>query len=117
MPNSTRKSNFIINVEKIIINLLTNDKKFYVDINRLNNLCTFIKEQLIEKKYLSNYESIVFDVNFNAIHRTVMCKDSLFQLVGERIYLKETISDEAIVRCESHELTLLVREFLDSEVA
>jgi len=78
----------IIDAETIIVNLLREDKKYYVDIDRIDQLCSYIKEQLVEGKYFSEYQTVVFDVNFNAIARTVQYRNNIFDLVGDRIYLK-----------------------------
>lgn len=82
------KESLVIDAETIIVNLLREDKKYYVDIDRINRLCNYIKDQLAKKEYINRYQTIVFDVNFNAIARTVLYRNNIFDLVGDRIYLK-----------------------------
>ena len=83
-----KKGSLVIDAETIIVNLLREDKKYYVDIDRIDQLCSYIKEQLLQEKYFDDYQTVVFDVNFNAIARTVQYRNSIFDLVGNRIYLK-----------------------------
>lgn len=82
-----------IDAETIIVNLLAEDKRDYVDFTRINSLCDFIRKQLVEGEYLNKYQSVVFDVNFDAIARTVRYRNTVFDLVGRRIYLKGRLED------------------------
>ena len=82
------KRSLVIDAETIIVNLLREDKKYYVDIDRIDRLCSYIKEQLIQGNYFDEYQTVVFDVNFDAIARTVQYRSNIFDLVGDRIYLK-----------------------------
>ena len=82
------KKSLVIDAETIIVNLLREDKKYYVDIDRIDQLCSYIKEQLIQGDYFNKYQTVVFDVNFDAIARTVQYRSNIFDLVGDRIYLK-----------------------------
>lgn len=84
----TMKKSLVIDAETIIVNLLREDKKYYVDIDRIDQLCSYIKEQLIQGNYFDEYQTVVFDVNFDAIARTVQYRSNIFDLVGDRIYLK-----------------------------
>lgn len=83
-----KKGSLVIDAETIIVNLLREDKRYYVDIDRINQLCSYIKEQLVQKNYFDEYQTVVFDVNFDAIARTVQYRSNIFDLVGDRIYLK-----------------------------
>ena len=82
-----KKGSLVIDAETVIVNLLREDKKYYVDIDRIDQLCCYIKEQLIQGKYFDEYQTVVFDVNFDAIARTVQYRNNVFDLVGDRIYL------------------------------
>ena len=82
------KESLVIDAETVIVNLLREDKKYYVDIDRIDQLCSYIKEQLIRGKYFDEYQTVVFDVNFDAIARTVQYRNNIFDLIGDRIYLK-----------------------------
>lgn len=82
------KKSLVIDAETIIVNLLREDKKYYVDIDRIDQLCSYIKEQLIQDDYFDEYQTVVFDVNFDAIARTVQYRSNIFDLVDGRIYLK-----------------------------
>ena len=82
------KKSLVIDAETVIVNLLREDKKYYVDIDRIDQLCDYIKEQLVQGDYFDEYQTVVFDVNFDAIARTVQYRSNIFDLVGDRIYLK-----------------------------
>ena len=82
------KSSLVIDAETIIVDLLREDKKYYVDIDRIDQLCRYIKEQLIQGDHFDDYQTVVFDVNFDAIARTVQYRSNIFDLVDGRIYLK-----------------------------
>lgn len=82
------KRSLVIDAETIIVNLLREDKRYYVDIDRIDRLCSYIKEQLVQGEYFDEYQTVVFDVNFDAIARTVQYRSNIFDLVGDRIYLK-----------------------------
>ena len=43
-----KKGSLVIDAETVIVNLLREDKKYYVDIDRIDQLCCYIKEQLIQ---------------------------------------------------------------------
>ena len=74
----------------IIVNLLNEDKGTYLSIGRLYKLLDFIYDELKEKSILNEYQ-ICFDINFDAIERTVMYNNNIFMLDidGECIYLRE----------------------------
>lgn len=74
----------------IILNLLNEDKKTYLSIERLNKLLSFIYHELKEKCKLGEYD-ILFDINFEAIERTVIYNNNIFSLdiEGDKIYLKD----------------------------
>lgn len=86
--HTMKKGSLVIDAETVIVNLLREDKKYYVDIDRIDRLCCYIKEQLIRGSYFDEYQTVVFDVNFDAIARTVQYRSNIFDLVGDRIYLK-----------------------------
>lgn len=77
-----------INAGTVIVNLLKEEKKKYLTLERLESLVYFIHEQLVEQKYVDEFQDIIFNVNFNAIERTVLYNNNVFELVGDTIYLK-----------------------------
>ena len=80
-----------IDTRSIIINLLKEDRKIYLSISRLQKLLMYIYEQLAAEEDLGQY-NICFDVNFDAIERTVLYNNNIFQLdfEGKMIYLRKT---------------------------
>ncbi len=80
-----------IDTKTIIVNLLKEDEKTCLSIERLQNLLSFIYVELWKRKKLCDYQ-ISFDVNFEAIERTVMYNHEIFALdiSGEIIYLRNS---------------------------
>ena len=81
----------VIDTEKIIINLLEEDKKNYTSITRLQKLICYIYDALLSNNILKKYQ-IYCDINFNAIRRTVLYQNRLFELSidGDIIYLRKS---------------------------
>lgn len=79
-----------IDTETIIVNLLKEDKKTYLSIKRLQKLLVFIYDELSKQNELDKY-NIYFDVNFDAIERTILYNNNIFKLDidGDMIYLRE----------------------------
>ena len=78
-----------IDTKTIIVNLLKEDKRNYLSIDRLLELLDFIYAELKKTCKLDEYQ-IMFDINFDAIERTVRYNNNIFRLDidGERIYLR-----------------------------
>ncbi len=81
----------------IIVNLLKEDEKTYLSLERLQNLLEFIYQELRNRDKLDSYQ-ISFDINFGAIKRTVMYNSNIFALDidGENIYLREPESIDVL---------------------
>ena len=77
-----------ITSEKVIVNLLAADKKKYLSIPRLYRFVAFLRQELENKEVISSNTQIVFDVNFDSIERTVLYNDMVYDLIGDKIYLK-----------------------------
>ena len=78
-----------IDTKNIIVNLLKEDKKEYLSIERLQNLLSYIYIELWKLKKLNDYQ-ITFEINFDAIERTVLYNKEIFALDinEETIYLR-----------------------------
>lgn len=85
---SEMKNGFVVNVEKIIVGLLLEERKYYVDVNRIERLCDYIKDRIRIGNDFRKYGTIVFDVNEDAIYRLAQYRKDVFELEGGRIYLK-----------------------------
>ena len=79
-----------IDTKTIIVNLLKADKKTYLSFDRLQELLSFLYNELKDQCRLENY-NIFFNVNFDAIERTVRYNEKIFGLDIEAgtIYLRE----------------------------
>ena len=108
------KGSLFIDAETVIVNLLKEDKSYYVDIDRIDRLCDYIKKQLIDGNYFTEYDSVIFDVNFDAIARTVQYRNKVFDLVGNRIYLKCEQQDIPFFGNTDERLQKLISDFVQS---
>lgn len=97
-----------IDTKTIIVNLLKEDKKTYLSVKRLQELIDFIYLSLREKCKLDEYR-ISFDINFDAIERTVLYNNNIFGLDidSEVIYLRESKSVEILSRQYQADSTIL----------
>ena len=91
-----------IDTKTVIINLLYEDQKTYLSINRLQRLISYIYEELIKRKILKNY-NVYFDINFEAIRRSVIYDNYLFDL---------DIDGEIICLKDNHNILDLSKEFV-----
>lgn len=87
-----------IDTKTIIVNLLKADKKTYLRFDRLQELLSFIYDKLKDQCELTHY-NIFFNVNFDAIERTVRYNDKIFGLDIEAgtIYLRDPQSIDLLV--------------------
>ena len=112
--NSARQ---FIDTETIIVNLLKEDKKDYLSLNRLQDLLNYIHAELWRKGRLREYR-ISFNVNFDAIERTVIYNREIFSLDidGENILLRNPRSiDDLVARYTlDNYLRKLVQDFVAS---
>ena len=110
----------ILDTKTIIVNLLKEDKKKYLSIERLQNLLTFIQVELSKRDKLGDYTTF-FSINFNAIERTVLYNNSIFKLdiTGEMIYLREEKSADALAEQYqiSEEIKTIIIEFIETTAA
>lgn len=85
--------NKTIDTRMIIVNLLKEDQKTYISVDRLQRLIIFIYKELAAKHQLKQYQ-IFFDINFDSIERTVLYNNNIFRLDidGDMIYLRDVDS-------------------------
>lgn len=86
-----------VDAKTIIVNLLKEDKKDYLAIDRLLKLVGFLYEELDKKEKLDSYQ-ISFDINFYSIERTVQYNSDIFELDidGEHLRLRERESADEL---------------------
>lgn len=110
----------IVDTKTIIINLLKVDKKSYLSVKRLQELIHFIYLQLKEQCILEEYK-ISFDINFDAIERTVLYNNRIFDLDidGETIYLRKKESVDQLVQYYQTDTTIskIIQIFGEQNVA
>lgn len=80
-----------VDTKTIIVNLLREDRREYLPLDRLQQLLNYIYKELWQLGKLKDYQ-ISFDVNFEALERTVVYNRDIFALDvdGETIYLRHT---------------------------
>ena len=110
--NNSKK--LYINANTVIVNLLKEEKKKYLTLERLDNLLYYIHEQLIEQNYINEFQDVIFNVNFNSIERTVLYYN-IFDLIGDTIYLKcDEIPENIIEKYEADEVIVrLIKDFVN----
>ena len=109
-----------LDTRTIIVNLLKEDKKTYLSVDRLRKLLVYIYKELKRTEQLSNYETH-FDINFTSIERTVLYNNHIFKLdiYGEMIYLRETESVEVLAKQFKTDdiITAIIDKFINANVA
>lgn len=109
----------IINTETIIINLLREDGKDYCTVERVQRLCAYIYEQLIERKLLDQY-SVKFAVDPESIRRIILYNSMIFDLNGDGSIIsirKPNTLDDLILNFEADFVIIdMIRAFNDSNV-
>lgn len=109
-----------VDAKTIIVNLLKEDRKDYLSINRLQKLVNFIYMELSKSKELDKYQ-ISFDINFYSIERTVQYNSDIFELDidGECLRLRERKSAEALAQKYQADGTIIaiIRKFQTQNAA
>ena len=106
-----------VDTKTIIVNLLKEDKKTYLPLERLQKLLECIYEELRKQCKLSGYR-ISFNVNFGAIERTVLYNRNIFGLDidGENIYLRGNRSIDELAEQYQVDETIrkIIKNFADA---
>lgn len=106
-----------VDTKTIIVNLLKEDKKTYLPLDRLQKLLGCIYEELQKQSKLDGYR-ISFNINFGAIERTVLYNRNIFGLDidGENIYLKENQSIDELAEQYAVDDTIrsIIKNFADA---
>lgn len=114
------KGRTCVDAKTIIVNLLKEDQKDYLSIDRLLKLVSFIYDELDKLGKLDSYQ-ISFDINFYSIERTVQCNSDIFKLDidGEHLRLRKRASVERLAERYRVDDTLvsIIKEFHNQNVA
>ncbi len=96
-----------VETKSIIVNLLKEDQKDYLSVDRLLNLVDFIYHELSRQDKLKDYQ-MSFDINFYSIERTVQYNSDLFDLDldGKTLRLREHNSQEKLAKRYSVDATI-----------
>lgn len=109
-----------VDAKTIIVNLLKEDQKNYLSIERLQKLVEFIYKELSQKRKLGEYQ-ISFDINFYSIERTVQYNRDIFELDidGEHLRLRERESADALAEEYKVDDTIIsiIRDFCNKNAA
>ena len=99
MNDITRSKPIFIDTKTIIVNLLKEDKKDYLPLDRLQDLLNYIYTELLKMNKLREYR-FFFSVNFDAIERTVIYNHEIFvlDLDEENILLRNPQSIEYLAQ-------------------
>lgn len=114
------RSKTCVDAKTIIVNLLKEDQKDYLSIDRLLKLVGFLYEELDKREKLDRYQ-ISFDINFYSIERTVQYNSDIFELDidGEHLRLREKESVEELAERYQVDETIdaIIRDFHNSNAA
>ena len=109
-----------IDTKTIIVNLLKEDKKTYLSVRRLQKLLIYIYEELSKTNEIERYQ-VYFDINFDAIERTVLYNSHIFKLDidGEIIYLREKESADSLARKyrTDDKIKMIINDFITLSAA
>lgn len=109
-----------VDAKTIIVNLLKEDQKDYLSIERLQRLLEFIYKELSRQRKLDEYQ-ISFDINFYSIERTVQYNSDIFELDidGEHLRLRERGLVDALAKRYQLDrtITTIIKEFHDNNAA
>lgn len=103
----------------VIVNLLKEEKSKYLTLKKIDKLVDYLYKQLIAGGYLQKYADIIFNVNFDAIERTVWFNNNVFDLIGDTIYLKSENIPEAISEKYKADSSIekMIRDFVANNAA
>lgn len=82
---------FYLAPDEVLINLLAEDRRSFIYVQDVFDFCNYIIEQLRTADYIDKYDLVKPIVTFDSIERTVRYNDKVFDLVGNRIYLRREI--------------------------
>lgn len=100
-----------VDTKTIIVNLMKEDKKIYLSLDMLQKFLEYIYVELRKQCKLSGYR-ISFNVNFEAIERTVLYNKNIFgmDIDGENIYLRGDCSIDELA--EQYQVDETIREII-----
>ena len=103
---------FYLAPDEVLINLLAEDKRSFVYVQDIYDFCNYIVEQLKTERYVNAYSLVRPIVTFDAIERTVRYNDRIFDLVGNRIYLRREIPQSLLeINHLPDDIVTIFREF------
>jgi hypothetical protein len=112
------KKNLYIDAGTVIVNLLKEERGEYLQLKRLDRLVDYIYEQLGDFGLIDYYSDIIFNVSFDAIERTVLYNNNLFELIGDTIFLKSDIPVEILEKYSSDEcIVKIIHSFVEKKLA
>ncbi|MCI9405113.1 MAG: hypothetical protein HFJ21_07055 [Clostridia bacterium] len=109
---------FYLAPDEVLINLLAEDLRSFVYIQDVFEFCKYIIDQLKTDEYINKYELVTPIITFDAIERTVRYNDRVFDLVGNRIYLRREIPQS--LREINHvplDILKIFKKFTDSKLS
>lgn len=102
----------ILTIEKIIINLMREDKTKFCTIEDIHELSYFIYLQLIHMDKISNY-NIQFYVDEDSIKQAVIYNSRIFELDSDEcnVYLRSNIDCEDFEYNIDNQINSLIKKF------
>lgn len=104
-----------VDADTVIIGLLQEEKKSYVDIDRALEFCSYVRERTRDAVQSGKLFSVITDVNPESITSLVLCLPHLLDLENERVYLKGKYSDLPSLKEANPHLLRLIHDFAEGK--
>lgn len=100
-----------VDADTVIIGLLQEEQRSYVDIDRALEFCSYVRERVRNAVQSGEIFSIITDVKPESINRLVLCAPNLLGLENERVYLKGKHSELPSLEEANPYLLRLIHDF------
>lgn len=82
------KERLFISAEMVVAGLLLEQQSYYVDLDEIESFCSFLKNQVLHGTRFAEYRAVFVDAGLQAVARMAQYRSHIFDLVGDRLYLK-----------------------------
>ena len=110
--NNGMKRCLFVDADTVIIGLLQEEQKSYVDIDCALEFCSYVRERTQDAVQSGELFNVITDVNPESINRLVLCIPSLLGVENERVYLKGKHSELPSLKEANPYLLRLIHDFI-----
>lgn len=101
-----------VDADTVIIGLLQEEQKSYVDIDCALEFCSYVRERTQDAVQSGELFNVITDVNPESINRLVLCIPNLLGVENERVYLKGKHSKLPSLKEANPYLLRLIHDFI-----